>query len=81
MALVGSAYDPEDGSLEGSHLSWTSSLDGDLGTGELLFAPDLSRGQHTITVTARDSEGNEGSASIRIKVVLSVYLPVLMRGG
>ena len=41
VPLVGSAYDPEDGSLDDSQLTWTSSLDGTLGNGELLFAQDL----------------------------------------
>ena len=54
----GTAYDFKDGELNETSLSWTSSLDGSLGTGEKVNVT-LSIGTHTITLTATDSESNE----------------------
>ena len=58
LSFVGSALDPEDGSLSGSALEWTSSLDGNIGTGGNFIKSDLSVGVHTITLTATDMNGN-----------------------
>ena len=55
IQFTGSATDPEDGDLTGDALVWTSSLDGEIGTGESFARSDLSVGQHTITLTATDS--------------------------
>ena len=58
------AIDPEDGELA---VSWSSSLDGDLGTtvpGGGLDVTSLSLGEHTITATTADSEGLVASASV-----------------
>lgn len=46
--------DPEDGTPS---LTWTSSIDGELGTGDFFTRSDLSEGTHTITATATDSGG------------------------
>lgn len=78
-ALAGAAYDPEDGPLSGSSLSWTSSLDGSLGSGGTLSDLDLSEGMHLITLTATDSQGNPTSVSITIVVQKpeEVYVPLV----
>lgn len=68
VSFRGSAADPAEGILTGASLVWTSSLDGELGTGESLARSDLSRGGHVVTLTATDSEGVRGTASIRILV-------------
>ncbi len=47
---------------------WTSSIDDDLGQGENI-TPVLSVGIHTVTVTARDTEGEMNSTSISIEVL------------
>ena len=60
--------DPEDGVLSGASLVWTSSLQGDIGTGEAFARNDLSVGTHTITLTATDSEGASASDSISIEI-------------
>ncbi|MBN1875463.1 MAG: PKD domain-containing protein [Anaerolineae bacterium] len=69
VALVGSAYDPEDGPLADSQLTWSSSLDGELGSGETVFVPGLSQGWHTITLMATDSYSNYAASSIEVLVV------------
>ena len=67
ILFEGTATDPEDGDVTAS-LVWTSSIDGQTGTGGS-FSATLSEGQHTITASATDSEGNQGSASIGVTIV------------
>jgi hypothetical protein len=50
-------YDPEDGPL--STGSWGSDIDGPRGEGRLITTRGLSVGAHEISVTVRDSDGNE----------------------
>ena len=66
IVFIGSASDPEDGNLVGNSIVWTSSLDGSIGTGTSFTRNDLSVGVHTITLSAIDSDGKEGEASIKI---------------
>lgn len=66
---IGSGDDAEDGALTGMALVWTSDVDGEFGTGEMFNAPLMTVGTHTITLTATDSDGNTGEASITIDVV------------
>lgn len=56
LILEALAWDAEDGVLD-QQITWTSSLDGRLGTGRVLDlrASDLTEGVHTITVVATDS--------------------------
>jgi hypothetical protein len=68
VVLQGAANDLEDGILTGVQLRWNSSIDGDLGTGELLVLPTLSIGTHTVTLIATDNDGNSVSDSILITV-------------
>ena len=65
----GSAEDPEDGQLTGDALVWESNVDGRLGTGTSLTLSGLSTDQHTITLTASDSEGESAQASVGAAVV------------
>jgi predicted secreted protein len=64
----GSGQDPEDGSLSGGSLVWTSSRDGRIGTGTSFGTSSLSVGTHTITLTVTDSDGAADTDSIRITV-------------
>jgi hypothetical protein len=66
-----SVEDLQDGSLGGTNVTWSSSIDGVLGTGAELFvsASSLSEGKHSITVTATDSVGLSNSASVSISVL------------
>ena len=68
VAFVGSATDPENGSLSGNALQWGSSVDGPLGTGEALTRADLSAGTHIIVLSATDSQGAEASTVVQISV-------------
>jgi len=69
--FTASADDPQDGSLDGGNVVWSSSLDGVLGTGDTLSAEadTLSEGTHQITVTALDSLGLTNSAQATIYVL------------
>jgi alpha-tubulin suppressor-like RCC1 family protein len=78
LLLEGSAYDLEDGALDGSALEWSSSLDGYLGSGQDLFA-NLSPGQHVISLTVIDSDGHSATASINLLVGYRTQLPILLR--
>ena len=66
ISFQGSANDAEDGNRTSS-LVWTSSIDGQIGTGGS-FSRVLSAGTHTITATATDSGGKTSSASISATV-------------
>jgi subtilisin len=66
ISFAGSASDSEDGDLTGS-LAWTSSLDGQIGTGGS-FSTVLSDGTHVITAEVTDSANQTGSDSITITV-------------
>ena len=68
ITFQGSATDAEDGTLTGTVLVWTSSLDGQLGTGTTVSTSTLSVGTHTITLTATDSQSASGMATITITV-------------
>lgn len=69
VSLAATATDPEDGSLTGMALAWTSSRDGALGTGSPLSVSMLTAGMHVLTVVATDSGGNTGSASVALTVL------------
>ncbi len=63
---------------------WSSSVNGYLGSGEILTAPltaDAKTGQvfsNTIKLLVTDANGQQGSDAVTI-IVYSVYLPVLLR--
>jgi dipeptidyl aminopeptidase/acylaminoacyl peptidase len=68
VSFQGSATDPEDGTLTGASLVWTSSEDGQIGTGTSFTKSNLSVGAHTITLTATDSGALTGTISVSIIV-------------
>lgn len=75
VTLIATATDAEDGNLA-SGITWSSSLDGDLGTGASI-TPGLSLGTHTLTASATDSGGLTGSATITVTVTAPPAAPVL----
>ena len=54
--------------IDEANIFWTSSLDGQIGTGASFSRSDLSEGIHVITCFATDKFGKQGSASISITV-------------
>ncbi len=63
--LHGSAFDVEDGDLDGDDVVWTSDLQGTLGTGALVEV-GLLPGDHQIVLTATDSEGQADADTINV---------------
>ena len=70
VTFSGTATDDFDGDLSGS-LSWTSDLDGAIGSGGSFSISTLSLGSHTITASVTDSGGLTGSDSIGVTIVES----------
>lgn len=68
VTLAGSATDVEDGLLEGASLVWESDLDGGLGEGHTLTTAELSTGEHQISLTATDSDGEQTTVALRLIV-------------
>jgi len=68
ITFAGTATDAQDGTLTGASLVWTSSEDGEIGTGTTFTKDDLALGTHTITLTATNSLALSASASVAITV-------------
>ncbi len=66
ITFSGTASDKEDGNLNAS-IKWSSSLDGDLGTGKEITSK-LSAGTHTIIAMVTDSGGKTRDVSVTITV-------------
>ncbi|MBI5877175.1 MAG: DNRLRE domain-containing protein [Chloroflexi bacterium] len=79
VSLQALATDVEDGPLSGSALTWTSSLQGSLGSGSYLARNNLLPGTHVISVTALDSDGMSANATITIFIGHRTYLPLIAR--
>ncbi len=61
-------HDYEDQTIPDVAVSWKSNINGEIGRGKSLNIKNLSPGTHKITVTAKDSEGLETSASTTISI-------------
>ncbi|MBN2001548.1 thrombospondin type 3 repeat-containing protein [candidate division KSB1 bacterium] len=68
LVFEGYANDFEDGQLSGEACSWSSSIDGVLAAGQHISADNLSAGEHLITFSATDTDGNAGTAGITVFV-------------
>jgi hypothetical protein len=81
LVLATSGFSSVPGLLANAALGWTSSLDGNLGSGASLSDLRLSEGQHILTLTATDSSGRSSSVSITVNVVQirTVFLPLVNR--
>ena len=75
VTFTGAGNDPEDGALSGASLVWTSSINGQIGTGASFSTTSLSAGTHTITLTAKDSKGATGTATITVTVSAQATTP------
>jgi hypothetical protein len=60
--------DNEDGYFNDSALVWRSDLDGEIGRGESCTSDALTVGNHSITLTATDSQGATGTDTVTITV-------------
>ena len=82
VVLAGEGYDVEDGVLDDQALSWSSDLDGPLGTGRHVAAGSLRAGRHTITLRVTDSDGQSAGASTTIffdAPLSNLTLPLILR--
>ncbi len=77
VTFSGEANDLEDGPITGDALVWTSDLDGPIGTGAEFSRSDLSGGFHEITLTATDSEGASGTATVTFGVGGAPHVDIL----
>ncbi len=67
VTFSGSASDAEDGNISSS-IVWTSSLQGQIGTGASFSRSDLVVGTHTITASVTDSGGSPDTDAITLHV-------------
>lgn len=68
IAFAGSATDAEDGVLPGNALVWTSSRDGQIGSGTTLDYNGLTVGTHKITLRATDSDSKFGTDTVSVTI-------------
>ena len=66
--FAGTANDDNDGNLSAS-LSWSSSLNGVIGSGASFSTATLSEGTHTVTASVTDTGSLTGSASVTVTVM------------
>lgn len=78
ITFTGSAKDYKGNDIASSSLLWSSNINGAIGNGTTMTSGILSKGQHTITLTAKDTKGNSGSAFIIITVGDSASSPVVL---
>jgi hypothetical protein len=67
VTLIGHAVDATTGSIPDEHLVWTSDLDGPLGKGASIIV-NLSKGSHTVSLTASNASGEVALATITVTV-------------
>jgi Subtilase family len=67
--FTGTATDTEDGNIA-ANLSWTSSLDGAIGTGASFSTSTLSLGVHTITASVTDSGSLSDTDMITVTITV-----------
>jgi hypothetical protein len=79
VVLQGLAVDTEDGTLAGSALNWSSDRDGNLGSGEELATNSLSRGWHTIELSATDSQSHTITQTVSIFIGYNLFLPLTLK--
>jgi hypothetical protein len=68
VSFSGTGTDPEEVGLSGAALSWSSNIDGLLETGVGFTWSTLSPGDHTISLTATDSEGLSHTDTVTITI-------------
>ncbi|HET8944066.1 MAG TPA: hypothetical protein VFO59_04730, partial [Dehalococcoidia bacterium] len=76
VVFNGGATDLEDGPIPDGSLSWSSNVDGLLGTGSSLPVNNLTAGLHTITLRATDSNAAFTEESVQIVVGFPLTIDV-----
>ena len=79
ITFTGSANDTQDGSLTAS-MTWTSNLQGALGTGGTFTRNNLVVGTHTITASAVDSGSLTSSSTVTVTVTSASTPPTAPSG-
>ena len=67
-------FDPEEPIFPQDHIVWTSSIAGEIGTGDTIHVA-LPAGDQTVTVTATDEKGMSTSASLTVHIQTSAGIP------
>ena len=68
VTFAASASDPEQGDISAT-ITWTSSIQGALGTGAQIVVSNLVIGTHLVTASATDVAGVTASASVSISIL------------
>jgi hypothetical protein len=68
IPFTGTASDQQDGNLTGTDLVWTGDIVNPEGVGIEGAASFDTPGEHTLTLTATDSDGNTGSDTITLNI-------------
>ncbi|MCB9481270.1 MAG: hypothetical protein H6680_05560 [Desulfobacteraceae bacterium] len=78
ISFQGRGVDNEDGSITDSTLRWSSSIDGEFGTGPEVYISELSPGNHIISLTVKDSNALiSDPAEITIEITNEGPVPVI----
>jgi len=80
--LIGSAFDLEDGYLDGTQFEWSIQGKGVVGMGARIGVYDLPVGDYAITLESADSDGSTARQTIIVHVrsnIRQVFLPVIKR--
>lgn len=70
IPFIGEASDIEDGVLTGASLVWVDSVEGEIGQGETFDSMLFTLGEHTITLTVTDADGNVAEDSITLQIFM-----------
>ena len=68
VLFAGGAVDDDGATIADSALLWSSTIDGALGAGDSVVLSTLTPGHHTITLSATDTAGLTGHASVTLTV-------------
>lgn len=74
VLFTGTSTDTQDGNLS-SGLTWTSSMQGAIGSGASFSNATLMVGTHTITARSNDSQGGVGLATVTLTIVPNGVAP------
>jgi hypothetical protein len=75
VVRFGASIEDPDAPVDDQNVSWSSSVDGFLGTGRLPVVTSMTPGVHTITVTATDDLGLTMEDSIVVTVIPAAGFP------